>query len=126
MSSFLADLAPLFAQVVCWQQLISRDKYATPTYGQVQIFQGRRVFKFSRVAAIERGTKGQGSENISESQIWIAASVIVGYEDLIYVQGDTIQNAQGNYIVPAVLSVQNTPDEFGPLFTKIFLGSSNG
>lgn len=118
MSPFLLELLPLCPQTICWEPLTGRDAYATPTYGPVQTFRGRRVFKNQRVAAYERGTKGQGAEVLSASQIWILGTPDIKYEDKVYVQGDTV--------FPPVLSIQRTPDENGDLFVKIMLGSSNG
>lgn len=116
----VGDWSDLCPQTIIWQPLTGRDDFGKPIYGTAVPFQGRRVFKFSRVASYERGTKGQGAEAISESQIWILGTPGVKYEDLVYVAGDDVTQ------LPPVLSVTNTPDEDGPLFVKVFLGSSNG
>lgn len=176
------DWADLCVQQVVWNAMTGRDQYGKPLYtGPSQYFQGRRSYKFSRVASYERGTKGQGPENISESQIWILGTPNVQYEDQVLIAGDfapqwasetlyeignTVLDSSshiqqcvvagtsgtnpptwndnggltmegggsppltwqdtGPAPVPPVLSVQNLPDENGPLFVKIFLGSSNG
>jgi hypothetical protein len=235
------DWTDLCPQIIVWTPKTSRNQYGAPIFGASVTFQGRRVYKYSRVASYERGTKGQGPENISESQIWILGTPNVSYDDAVYVGslmlwqpntsypqgsaiidptnrkqvvtqagtsgatipvfndngGQTVDNtviwqdqgpvsaseqgdfslwqpntvyAVGNTIVdpalhqqivvtagtsgsvipsfnddggntddntvvwldqglaafPPVLSVQNTPDEQGPLFVKIMLGSANG
>ena len=114
----VSDWLDLCPQTICWQPVVSRDAYGKPTWGPVQTFNGRRVFGNQRVAAYERGTKGQGAEVISESQIWILALPDIHYEDLVYVQGDTI--------FPPILSIKKFPDENGDLFVKVMMGSSNG
>lgn len=181
-SSSVLDWADLCPQTIVWNKMTSRDQYGKPLYGgPSQTFMGRRVYKYSRVASYERGTKGQGPENVSESQIWILGIPNVQYEDQILVAGDfapqwsaltlfqvnnTVLDSSGHIQtctiagvsginpptwndnggtttegsasppltwqdsgpapIPPVLSVQNTPDENGPLFVKVFLGSSNG
>jgi hypothetical protein len=116
---------PLCRQTVIWCPLVSRDDYGKPVYGPAQSFPGRRTYKFSRVASYERGTKGQGPEVISESQIWMLSLTLpvpnVKYEDQIYILGDDLTR------LPPILSVGQPADETGAaFFTKIFLGSSNG
>jgi hypothetical protein len=87
--STIADWADLCPQTIVWNRMTSRDPYGKPMYnGPSQTFMGRRVFKYSRVASYERGTKGQGPENISESQIWILGTPDVQYEDQVLVAGD--------------------------------------
>jgi len=125
------DFIPICPHTVVWQPLAGRDKYGKPIYGQAQMFPGRRVFKYSRVAAFSRGVKGEGADAISESQIWIlpvdavsgndVSPPSIGYEDLVYVQGDDTTK-----FLPPVLSVQTNPDAHGVLFTKVYLGSANG
>lgn len=118
--SFVDDFDDLCPFTICWQPVVARNVYGKPiTYGATQTFRGRRSYKYSRVASYERGTKGQGPEAISESQIWILGAANVQYEDNVFVQGDTQP-------YPPVLSVQQVPDETGAVYTKIFLGSSNG
>lgn len=117
----LADLLPLCPQTIVWEPVSSRDAFGKPTYGDPQTFRGRRVFKFSRVTAFSRGIKGEGTDAISESQVWILGTPEIGYEDLVYVQGDDTSK-----FLPPVLSVQRTPDSNGELFVKVFLGSANG
>lgn len=114
------DWADLCPQTICWQSFITRDQYGAPSYQPAVTFAGRRVFKVQRVAAYERGTKGQGPEALAQSTIWILGTPNIGYEDLVYVLGDS------TIAFPPVLSIQNTPDEDGPLFVKVMLGSSNG
>jgi hypothetical protein len=114
------DFLPLCSQTIVWQPLVSRDQYGKPNYGSPVTFPGRRVYKASRVAALERGTKGQGSEQVSESTIWILGVPAIKYEDLVMVAGDDVATA------PPVLSIESTPDENGPLYTKVMLGSANG
>lgn len=119
-STSALDWADLCPQTVIWNPTTGRDQYGKPQYNGIsQEFRGRRVYKYSRVAAYERGTKGQGPENISESQIWILGNADVKYDDQVYIEGDTAP-------YPPVLSVQNYPDEDGPLYTKVYLGSANG
>jgi len=113
-----SDWLDMCPQTICWQPMLSRNQYGKPVYGPAQTFRGRRVFKNTRVSAYERGTKGQGAEVISESQIWVLALPNIKYEDKVYVQGDTA--------FPPVLNIQRYPDEQGDLFTKVYLGSSNG
>ena len=118
-SVFLA----LCKQTIVWQPLIGRDPYGAPQYGPVQTFPGRRSFKYSRVASSERGTKGQGAEVISESQIWFLSLdhqvPNVKYEDRVYVSGDAV--------FPPVVSVEGVPDETGVnQYTKIALGNADG
>jgi hypothetical protein len=181
-SSSVLDWSDLCSQQIVWNQMTSRDPYGKPIYeGLSQYFIGRRVFKYSRVASYERGTKGQGPENISESTIWILGTPNVQYEDQLLVAGDfaplwfaatlyevdaTVLDSSGHIQtcivaglsglnpptwndngfatadgngsppltwqdsgpapIPAILSVQNTPDEQGSLFVKVMLGSSNG
>lgn len=116
----ISDLASLCPQTIIWNAKTGRDEFGAPSFaGESQTFQGRRMFKFSRVAAYERGTKGQGPEQISESVIWILGTPNVGYEDQVYVEGDVAP-------YPPVLSVQQYPDENGPFYVKVFLGSANG
>ena len=101
--------------------MVGRDPYGAPQWGDPVTFKGRRSFKYSRVASYERGTKGQGAEVISESQIWILAAVPVKYEDLIFEENDDQSR------LPPILSIQQLADETGKaFFTKIWLGSSNG
>lgn len=119
-SQYLDDLLILCPAVVIWNPMTSRNNYGAPIYaGTAVAYYGRRDFKFSRVASYERGTKGQGPENISESQIIILGTPNVQYEDQVYLQGDAAP-------YPPILSVQLKSDENGPLYTKVFLGSSNG
>ena len=101
--------------------MVGRDPYGAPQWGDPVTFKGRRSFKYSRLASYERGTKGQGAEVISESQIWILAAVPVKYEDLIFEENDDQSR------LPPILSIQQLADETGKaFFTKIWLGSSNG
>jgi hypothetical protein len=120
MSGFAYDFIDLCPQQVVWNPLSGRDNYGKPTYGPPQYFPGRRVYKASRVASYERGTKGQGPEVISESQIWILGTPAINYEDQVFIQGDNVNT------LPPVLSWSNYPDEVGPTFVKVYLGSSNG
>jgi hypothetical protein len=113
-----SDWADLCPQTIVWESNAGRDKFSKPTYVQAGTFQGRRSFKLTRMKAVERGTKGQGPEQISESQIWILDDPAITYEDRVYVQGDTD--------FPPILSVQRIPDETGDIFVKVYLGSSNG
>ena len=112
-------------QIVVWRPLVSRDNYGAPNYGPAQTFPGRRTYKYSRVASYERGTKGQGPEVISESQIWMLNLTLpapnVQYEDQIFIEGDDLTR------LPPILSIGQPADETGSaFFTKIYLGSSNG
>ena len=101
--------------------MTGRDQYGKPSFGPVQTFLGRRVFKNSRVASYERGTKGQGPEVISESEIIILAALSLTYDDRIYVSGDDLTR------LPPILSWGRNPDETGQdVFTKVMLGSANG
>lgn len=125
MSPFAADFVDLCVATVIWQPITGRDQYGKPVYGSQQMFQGRRVNKYSRVAAYERGIKGQGSEAISEAQIWILGTPAVKYEDAVYLDGD-LASGQDPSVLPVVLSVQTFQDENGDAFVKVFLGSSNG
>ena len=112
---------PLCRQTIVWQPLIGRDPYGKPLYRPPSTFPGRRSYKYSRVASYVRGTKGQGAEIISESQIWFLAAPSISYEDLLYVLGDDTSR------LPPILSVQQPADETGNAFyTKVYLGSSNG
>jgi hypothetical protein len=113
---------PLCKQTIVWAPLIGRDDYGAPQYGTPVTFPGRRSYRFSRVASYERGTKGQGAEVISESQIWgLGQNVPIKYEDRIYVNGDDLAT------LPPILSIQQPADETGNSFYfKVFLGSSNG
>ncbi len=113
---------PLCKQTIIWRPLIGRDPYGAAIYGDPQTFRGRRSFKFSRVASYERGTKGQGAEVISESQVWLLGSNLgIKYEDNIFVLGDDETR------LPPILSIQQPADETGQSFyTKVFLGSNNG
>src|ERR1017187_973518 len=121
MTSFAQDFRDMATQTIAWQPMTGRDQYGKPTWGAVQTFPGRRVFKNSRVASYERGTKGQGPEVISESNIIILANLTLGYDDLIYCQGDDTSR------LPPILSWGGNPDETGVnVFTKVYLGSANG
>lgn len=113
---------PLCKQNIIWRPLVGRDPYGAPQWGDPVTFKGRRSFKYSRVASYERGTKGQGAEVISESQIWgLGSNVPIKYEDLIYVEGDSLDR------LPPILSIQQPADETGnSFFFKCYLGSSNG
>jgi hypothetical protein len=115
---------PLCRQRIVWQPLTGRDPYGAPIYGAPTTFPGRRSYKYSRVASYERGTKGQGAEVISESQIWILSIPFapqVKYEDRIFVEGDDLTR------LPPILSIQQPADETGQIMhTKCYLGSSNG
>jgi hypothetical protein len=115
------DFADVCQQVIIWQPLTGRDNYGKPTWGAPITLQGRRVFNNTRVAAYERGTKGQGPEVISSSQIWILATLTgLTYDDLVYVSGDAAP-------YPPVLDWKRYPDETGQdLYTKVMLGSANG
>lgn len=184
MSSYTSvlDWLDLCPQTVVWNKMTGRDQYAKPIYGGPSVtFPGRRVYKAARVASYERGTKGQGPEVISSSQIWILGTPNVQYEDQVLIAGDfapqwseitlfavndTVLDSAGHIQtciiagisgvnpptwndnggtttegggsppltwqdsgeapVPPVLTIQNTPDENGPLFVKVFLGSNNG
>lgn len=114
------DFLPLCPQNIIWRPLAGRDQYGKPSYGDPVTFRGRRVFKYSRVKAVEKGTTGQGTEAISESQIWILGTPPIKYEDSVYVDTDDVTQ------LPPVLSVQTTPDENGPFYTTVMLGSANG
>lgn len=122
---------PLCKQIIVWRPLAGRDNYGAPIYGSTQVFRGRRTYKASRVASYERGTKGQGPEVISESQIWLlgidattGANVPVPnikYEDQVFVEGDDLAR------LPPILSIGSPADESGSqFFVKVSLGSSNG
>ena len=113
---------PLCRQNIIWRPLVGRDPYGAPQWGDPVTFKGRRSFKYSRVASYERGTKGQGAEVISESQIWLLGqNVPIKYEDLVFVDTDDQSR------LPPILSIQQPADESGQsFFTKIYLGSSNG
>lgn len=126
-SPFAQDFLDVCVQTVCWQPITGRDAYGLPTWGPVQTFQGRRVFKNTRVASYERGTKGQGPEVLSESNIIILAVLDMSYDDLCYIQGDETTGSDGSNILPPILSWGVNPDETGlGCFTKVFLGSANG
>ncbi len=115
----ISDWVDLCPQVVLWRPMIGRDAYGKPTWGAPVAYQGRRVDSDKRVAAYERGTKGQGPEVVSSAQIWILGIPDVRYEDSVVLQGDT-----GN---PApILSIEKYPDENGLLFVKLMMGSANG
>jgi hypothetical protein len=121
---------PLCKQTIIWRPLVGRDSYGKPIYGIAQAFPGRRTYKASRVASYERGTKGQGPEVISESQIWMLSLTLpapnINYEDAVYVDGDLMMGSDPSNL-PPILSVAQPADETGAaFFTKIFLGSSNG
>lgn len=114
-----ADWLDLCQQTIVWQSLSGRDEFGAPSFSDPVTFRGRRVFKNARVAAYERGTKGQGPEVISSSQIWILDTPTIGYEDRVFVLGDLV--------FPPILSWEQYPDETGnDLFTKVMLGSANG
>lgn len=111
------DICP---QIIFWQPLLSRDQYGAPTWDTPQYFYGRRVFKNQRVAAYERGTKGQGPEVLSSSQIIILNPLTLSYDDIVAVVGD-------NAPYPPILSWGRNPDETGlDVMTKVWLGSANG
>src|SRR4051812_22001799 len=103
MGTSVLDWLDLCPQTIVWQPLAGRNQYGKPKYGAPITYPGRRVFKFSRVASYERGTKGQGPETISESTIFILGLPTVLYEDLVYVLGDDLTR------LPPVLSVQVSP-----------------
>lgn len=128
MSPGAGDWANLCQQIITWQPLVSRNQYGLPVWGAPQTFQGRRVFKNQRVAAYERGTKGQGPEVISSSQIWILAPLTLGYDDLVYVSGLVSGGGTPDSPpYPPILSWNRFPDTTGnDLFTKVLLGSANG
>ncbi len=113
---------PLCKQNIVHQPLVGRDDFGAPIWGDGKTYKGRRSFKYSRVASYERGTKGQGAEVISESQIWLLGTNInIKYEDLVYVDTDDQTK------LPPILSIQQPADETGnSFFTKVYLGSSNG
>ncbi len=116
---------PLCKQTIFWAPLVGRDNFGKPIYGTATAFRGRRTFKYSRVASYERGTKGQGAEVISESQIWGLCLTLpapdIKYEDAVWVDGDDLTK------LPPILSVQKPADETGTaFFFKVFCGSSNG
>ncbi len=116
-----SDWLDLCPQTIVWQPMTGRDSYGKPVWGALQRFRGRRVLSNKRVAAYERGTKGQGPEVISSSQIWILDTPNVKYDDAVFVDGDDANNP------PPILSIEQYPDETGQnLFTKIMLGSANG
>lgn len=117
--AFVDDFTDLCVQVICWEQMTGRDEYGKPSYAAVQTFAGRRVFKATRIAGFSRAVRGEGAEVLSVSQIWILGIPAVGYEDRVYVQGDTAP-------YPPVLSFDRYPDEEGDAFVKVMLGSANG
>lgn len=114
----VSDWADLCVQTIVWKQMTGRDNYGAPTFAAGVSFTGRRVFKNERVSAFEKQVKGQGAEVISASQIWILGTPDIGYDDRVYVQGDSL--------FPPVLSIERYPDENGDLFVKVLLGSANG
>jgi len=123
MASFAADFLDLCTQTIAWQPLAGRDQYGKPTWGVVQTFPGRRVFKNTRMPSYERGTKGQGPEVISESQILVLAMLDLSYDDLIYVVAPVADTAP----YAPILSWGGNPDETGAnVYTKVMLGSANG
>lgn len=115
-----SDWLDLCPQTVVWQALVSRDQFGKPSYGAPQTFRGRRVRQRSRVAAFSRGVKGEGSDAINETVIWILGTPDIGYEDLVYVDGEDATKQ------PPILNVEKVPDETGDLFVKVTLGSFNG
>ena len=123
MASFASDFLDVCSQTVAWCPLTGRDQYGKPTWGAPQTFPGRRVFKNTRMPSYERGTKGQGPEVISESQILVLAVLNLSYDDLVYVTAPVADPPP----YPPILSWGGNPDETGAdCYTKIFLGSANG
>ena len=112
----ISDFSDLCTQTICWAPLASRDQYGKPTYGAVQTFTGRRVYKIARVPS---GGQGDGAVVLSESTIWILGTPAVKYEDLVYCSGDALPR-------PPVLNVQRYPDDGGDYFVKVMLGSAKG
>lgn len=103
-------------QTIVWEPMASRDAYGKPTYGSPTTYRGRRSFKNVRVAA-----KGgvPGVDVISASQIWILQPLAIGYEDRVYVQGDTV--------FPPIVNIMRIPDANGnEVYVKVMLGSANG
>ena len=98
------DMCP---QVIVWAPKSGRDQYGTPIFGTSSAFMGRRVFKYSRVASYEKGTKGQGPENISESQIWILGTPDVTYDDAVYVGDPSAWIADTTTVIGNVILDQN-------------------
>jgi len=109
-----SDWSDLCTSVIFWEALASRDQYGKPTYAAPVTFVGRRVYKIDRVPG---GAANQGADRLSSSTIWILGTPAVGYEDHVYCQGDAAP-------FPPVLNFQMFPDENGPLFTKVMLGSA--
>lgn len=109
----ISDWLDLCPQTVVWKPLTGRDAFGKPTYGAATEYRGRRVKKMTRV----RSQRNPGSDVIADSHVWILGLPDVKYEDAVYVSGDDEAK------LPAILAVENYPDENGPLFMKVYFGS---
>jgi hypothetical protein len=92
--------------------MTGRDAYGLPQYGPPSTYRGRRVYKLTRVPS-----KGGDPDALSESTIWILASLAVKYEDQVYVSGDPPP-------YPVIMNVLRYPDENGAEFTKVLMGKA--
>ena len=117
--SFADDFGDMVFQTVVWKPLASRDEFGKPTYGASQTFKGRRVFKRKRVAGFSRAVKGEGVDVISDSEIIILGTPDIGYDDQVYIQGDSEP-------YPPIVNIQRTPDEKEDVYVKVVFGSANG
>ena len=121
--AFADEFSDMLNQTIVWEKVTSRDSYGKPTYGAPVLFAppngGRRVYKIKRVAGFSRAVKGEGTDVISDSQITILAAPVIGWDDRVYVQGDTL--------FPPIVSITQYPDETGVAqYTEVDLGNANG
>jgi len=121
MAAFAAQFSDVCVQTAVWQRVTGRDRAGKPSYGSPILFAPptgcRKSFKFRRVSS---APKGQVIDAVSDSQILILAPLVgIGYDDLVYVLGDTV--------FPSIVAWEMPVDETGEIvYTKVLLGKFTG
>jgi hypothetical protein len=115
-----SDWADMCTETVVWEPKTGRDQYGKPTYGTAQTFTGRRQYKLVRTGGSSQGAIPGGAPEVnSRSQIIILGYPNIGYEDRVYIQGDTEP-------FPPIVDIEKPKDENGGHHVKVYLGGANG
>lgn len=101
----IADWADLMVQSATISTYTGSSAYGGSSYGTPVAYDARVIYKTKLVRTPD------GAEKVSRGQVWLATVAAIKVQDQI-----TLPDAT----TPTILTVEQVPDENGPLYSKVY------